>query len=99
MSDAKQVTFSTSGCSFMHNYTLSLFIHCHKCATIFLLRLCQYMCVCMRNIRPSSLTFCCQNEAMTSTKTQNPVFSRMTLAVFEDSGYVDVETCQVYVLS
>ncbi|CAD5221600.1 unnamed protein product [Bursaphelenchus xylophilus] len=31
-----------------------------------------------------------ENEAMTGTHTQNPVYSRITLALFEDSGWYDV---------
>jgi len=30
----------------------------------------------------------CQNEMMTGTYTQNPVMSRITLALMEDSGFV-----------
>jgi leishmanolysin-like peptidase len=31
--------------------------------------------------------FALQNEAMTGTHTQNPVYSRLTLALLEDSGW------------
>jgi leishmanolysin-like peptidase len=31
-----------------------------------------------------------ENEAMTGTHTQHPIYSRITLALFEDSGWYDV---------
>ena len=45
---------------------------------------CVCVCVCVYH---SVVLPVLQNEAMTGQITQNPAFSRLTLAVLEDSGY------------
>jgi len=58
-----------------------------------------YICVCvcvmlyfikytLQYYIPASVCVCCQNEMMTGTYTQNPVISRITLALMEDTGFV-----------